>query len=133
MHKKDCIFCKIAQWDIPCVKIWENDKFMAILDIFPSVEWMTVVIPKDHHDSDIVLMEDTDYNDIFLAAKEVVAVLKKWLWVDRVGMIVEWLQVNHAHVKLYPFRDERWFHGSVLPWPQATIEQLQQVAAKILK
>jgi histidine triad (HIT) family protein len=34
----DCIFCKIANGEAPCFKIWENDEFMAFLDIMPNVK-----------------------------------------------------------------------------------------------
>jgi len=32
----DCIFCKIVAGEIPSIKIWENDKFLALLDAFPA-------------------------------------------------------------------------------------------------
>ena len=38
MNKEDCIFCKIARGEIPSNKIWENEKFFAILDIFPNTK-----------------------------------------------------------------------------------------------
>ena len=44
----DCIFCKIAKGEIPSVKIWEDDEFFAILDLFPNTKGMTLVIPKSH-------------------------------------------------------------------------------------
>ena len=38
----DCIFCKIANGEMPSVKIWEDEKFLAILDINPNTEGMTL-------------------------------------------------------------------------------------------
>ena len=73
----DCIFCKIVAGEIPSVKIWENDDFIAILDVFPSVKGMTLVLPKQHHGSDVIAMDDELYSDFFLAAKKVAAILKK--------------------------------------------------------
>jgi histidine triad (HIT) family protein len=35
MINEDCIFCKIAKGEIPCVKIWEDEKHLAFLDLNP--------------------------------------------------------------------------------------------------
>lgn len=124
----DCIFCKIIAWAIPGVKFWENTQFIALLDAFPACRWQTLILPKQHYDSDIFIMDDSMYSALMLATKEVADLLKKWLWVEKIGMVVEWLQVPHAHVKLYPFRwwksFEWWLTGHVL----ADINELQKLA-----
>jgi len=124
----DCIFCKIIAGEIPSIKIWEDKNFIAIFDAFPACQWQTLVLPKQHYDSDIFLMDDDTYTALMLAAKEVTELLKKWLWVEKIGMVVEWLQVPHAHVKLYPFRwgksFEWWLTGHVL----ADINELKKLA-----
>ena len=51
MNNSSCIFCKIAKGEIPSVKIWEDKKHIAILDINPNTEGMTLVIPKKHYES----------------------------------------------------------------------------------
>lgn len=127
----ECIFCKIIAGEIPAVKIWENDSFIAFLDAFPACPWQTLVVPKMHYDSDIFVMDTDIYTSLMLAIKDVVALLKKWLDVDRVGMVVEWLQVPHAHGKLYPF----WWWEPFVWWfsseTMADIATLHQVADKI--
>ncbi len=75
----DCIFCKIAKGEIPSVKIWEDDEFFAILDLFPNTKGMTLVIPKSHYDSDVFEMDDEIYQRFLLAVKKVVRVLEKGL------------------------------------------------------
>ena len=102
-QNEDCLFCKIVKWEIPSFKLRENDKFMAILDIFPNCKWQTLVIAKDHYDSDLFEIEDTEfYLEFMKATKEVVKLLKKWLQTKKVWMILEWMWVNHLHIKLYP-------------------------------
>ena len=99
----DCIFCKIANGESPCFKIWENDEFMAFLDINPNVKWQTLLVPKQHYDSDLFLINDEKfYGRLISATNEVVDMLKKSLKVQRVWMIMEWMGVNHLHLKLYP-------------------------------
>jgi len=99
---KNCIFCKIVRGKIDSAKIWENEEFMAILDVNPNVKGMTLVIPKKHHDSDIFTMLNKDYQQFMLAAKEVAHLLVQSLEVKRVAMVIEGMGVNHAHLKLYP-------------------------------
>lgn len=45
---EDCIFCKIASGEIPSYKLYEDDKFIAFLDISQVTEGHTLVIPKKH-------------------------------------------------------------------------------------
>lgn len=44
----DCIFCKIAQGDIPCTKVYEDDAVLAFEDIHPMAPVHVVIIPKKH-------------------------------------------------------------------------------------
>ena len=76
---QDCIFCKIVAGEIPSVKIWENENFIALLDAFPACKAQTLVLPKKHYDSDIFILDTDSYISLMLATKEVVALLKKGL------------------------------------------------------
>ncbi|MGB8226420.1 MAG: HIT family protein [Sedimentisphaerales bacterium] len=55
MAQKDCIFCKIAAGQIPCIKIYEDKNILAFLDIGPVSDGHTLLVPKEHctklHDS----------------------------------------------------------------------------------
>ena len=73
----ECIFCKILAGEIPSVKIWEDDQFVALLDVFPTCKGQTLVLPKQHYDSDIFIMDDITYTALMVAAKEVTKLLKK--------------------------------------------------------
>ena len=44
----DCLFCKIAAGDIPCTKVYEDDKVLAFKDIAPQAPFHAVIIPKAH-------------------------------------------------------------------------------------
>jgi histidine triad (HIT) family protein len=100
---ENCIFCKIINGEIPCFKIREDEKYRAILDIFPNCEGQTLLISKKHYDSDIFEIQDKEIlKETISAADKVVALLKNKLKVQRVGMIIEGMGVNHLHIKLYP-------------------------------
>jgi len=102
MNKEDCIFCKISRGEIPSYKIWENEKFFAILDIFPNTKGMTLVIPKEHYDSYAFDMPDEVYTEFMLAGKKVGKLLDEKLKVQRTALVMEGMGVNHVHIKLYP-------------------------------
>ena len=44
----DCIFCKIVAGEIPCRKVYENEKVLAFDDIHPMAPIHVILIPKRH-------------------------------------------------------------------------------------
>ena len=145
-----CIFCKIADGTIPSVRIWEDDKHLAFLDINPNVEGMTLVIPKKHFDSYTFDMPTKDNQILMEATKKVAKILERGLKVKRVAMVMEGLGVNHAHIKLYPIHGldekfkEMWAKDKVFfdryegyistqLGPQKNSEELKKTANKILQ
>jgi len=73
VEMSDCLFCKIVSGEIPCDKIYENDKLIAFRDIDPKAPTHILVIPKKHISS-INELEISDQNlagEILLAAKEI--------------------------------------------------------------
>lgn len=44
----DCIFCKIVRGEIPCTKVYEDDKVLAFDDIHPMAPVHVIIIPKQH-------------------------------------------------------------------------------------
>ena len=54
-----CIFCKIAAGDIPCHKIYEDEDFLAFLDIAPASLGHALVVPKRHADDLFALDADS--------------------------------------------------------------------------
>ena len=44
----DCIFCKIANGEIPSTKIYEDDKMLAFRDLDPQAPVHILMIPKEH-------------------------------------------------------------------------------------
>lgn len=51
MNKKDCIFCKIINGEIPSTKIYEDDDVVAFLDISQTTAGHALVVPKNHYDN----------------------------------------------------------------------------------
>jgi diadenosine tetraphosphate (Ap4A) HIT family hydrolase len=130
---ENCIFCKIAKGEIPSVKVWEDDKHLAILDIHPNTEGMTLIITKEHYDSDSTEMPDKPYKELMIASKKVAKLLKKKIKVSRVASVIEGLGVNHIHVKLYPIYPSNEGEGYITTklGPQKSTEELNKIAERI--
>jgi diadenosine tetraphosphate (Ap4A) HIT family hydrolase len=129
---EECIFCKISNGEIPCAKIWEDDKYISFLDINPVTEGMSLVIPKDHKNSDIFKNDQETINEIMQAAKEVSKKLEGALNIERVGVIFEGIEVDHLHVKLIPIKGGEYLK-SILEsnFPKPNSEELYNLASKI--
>lgn len=140
--------CDIAHGKTDVAKIWEDDNFLAVLDINPNTRGMTLVLTKDHHDSYAFDMPDAVYQQLMLASKKVAKILKKGLGVKRVAMVMEGLGINHVHIKLYPlhglskkyediFAEERIFfdkyegYVSTQLGPVADLADLKKLAEEI--
>ncbi len=108
----DCIFCKIVKKEIPSYQIWEDEKHLAFLTIFPNTPGFTVIITKEHYSSYAFDLPDNILTDLVLAAKKVGKLLDEKLDdVGRTGMIFEGFGVNHIHAKLFPMhgtKNEKW-------------------------
>jgi len=110
----NCIFCKIANCEAPCPKIWEDEKHLAFLSIFPNTEGFSVVIPKRHYPSYAFDLPDDVLKELIVAAKKVAKLIDSKLSdVGRTGMIFEGFGVDHVHAKLFPM------HGTKMKeWKQ---------------
>ncbi len=100
---KECVFCRIVKGELPCHKIWEDDKHLAFLSIYPNTEGFTVLITKEHYPSYAFDLPDDVLKDLIIAAKKVAKLLDKKLKdVGRTGIIFEGFGIDHVHAKLFP-------------------------------
>lgn len=108
----DCIFCKIVSGESPSHKIWEDEKHLAFLSIFPNTEGFSVVIPKKHYSSYVFDLPQDVRTDLVEAAGKVAKLLdEKFEDVGRTAMIFEGFGVDHIHAKLFPMHGtkmENW-------------------------
>src|SRR3989338_8367012 len=128
MTNKECIFCKIAKGEIPAVKIWEDEKHLAILDINPINSGHTLLIPKKHTDY-LFDLSDDEYSELMLKAKHLAKLLKNKLEPKRIGVIIEGFLIPHIHVHLVPINK-----GADLSFANAkpaNLEELNKLAEKI--
>jgi histidine triad (HIT) family protein len=103
---EDCIFCKIVKGEIPCFKVYEDDKVLAFEDINPISAGHTLVIPRKHAEN-LWDISGEDLTAVQLAAKKIINGIKDALKPTGVAA----LQLNgrganqvvmHYHLHLIP-------------------------------
>lgn len=95
--QESSIFTQIINGDIPSHKVYEDDKTLAFLNIFPSVPGHTLVVPKvqvDHLDD----LADDDYRAVMDTTRKVMKRIKDVLGTKRACIKVQGFDVPHAHV-----------------------------------
>jgi histidine triad (HIT) family protein len=108
----DCIFCKIIKGEIPCYKVYEDDKFLAFLDIKPLNSGHTLLIPKKHFQ----WVDDVEnYDEYWQLARKLSKIIQKTLNPIIVAKVVYGLGVPHAHIHLIPKFDNDGHLGGINP------------------
>ncbi|MDG1849295.1 MAG: HIT family protein [Flavobacteriales bacterium] len=123
------IFTKIVQGEIPCHKIAETDHFLAFLDVFPLAKGHVLVIPKTETDS-IFDVENQEYANLWVFAKEVARAIEKSIPCKKVGIAVIGLEVPHAHIHLIPLQSVEDINFSK-PKLKLESEELSAIAENI--
>ena len=119
------VFAKIVAGEIPCYKVYEDDKVLAFLDIHPETKGHTLVIPKVEIDK-IYDLDDENYAALMAAAKKIARHMEDVLGARIVWKVVG-TDVPHAHIHLMPL-DEAWKYGKTLELPA---EEMEEIRAKI--
>lgn len=96
------IFSKIIRGDVPCHKVYEDERTLAFLDIHPVQPGHTLVVPKAEVEFAWDLPDD-DYQAVMATAKRVAQRLRTVLGTPYIGEKIEGVDVPHAHVHLIPF------------------------------
>jgi len=80
---ESCIFCKIVRGEIPCSKVYEDDRVLAFDDIHPMAPVHVIVIPKEHIPT---LMDvDAGRTDILASLFGAAQVIAKVKGIDQAG------------------------------------------------
>ena len=131
----DCIFCKIVAGEIPAVKVLDDDKVLAFMDINPACRGHILVVPKNHAEN-IFEISEADLSAVMGAVKRCAVAVKNALGAEGVTV----LQLNgtasdqvvpHLHVHIMP----RWKDDglTVSRWEMKTgdMDELQDIARKV--
>jgi histidine triad (HIT) family protein len=95
----NCIFCKIASGQISSKKVYEDDHYIAFLDINPLNPGHTLLIPKSHHRW---VFDIPSQSDIWSLATKIGLDLKQKLKADYFMYLTAGMEVPHAHIHIIP-------------------------------
>ena len=106
MNKDDCIFCKIANGEIPSATVYEDSICRVILDVNPANKGHALIIPKEHFDN-IYSMDAETAAKIFTIDTEVAKAQKAELNPDGLNILqnngeAAGQTVFHFHMHLVP-------------------------------
>ena len=126
------IFSKIISGEIPSFKIYEDDNFLAFLDINPNALGHTLCIPKKEVDQ-LFDLDDKNLSELIIFSKKVANAIKKAVVCKRVGMSVIGLEVPHVHVHLIPINnmDDMSFDSKISMNESQFIETMNKIKSYI--
>ena len=117
------IFSKIIAGEIPCYKIYEDEKTLAFLDIHPETPGHTLVVPKVEVDK-LYELEMEDYLAVMKTVKILASRMEKVLG-RRTLMKVIGTDVPHAHVHLVSL-DPDYQYGQVVEMTEEEMKEMQK-------
>lgn len=101
----DCLFCKIVNGEIPCLKVYEDDVVLAFLDINPDSDGHTLIIPKKHF-TDLDDIDLETLNHINKVSKDIKKLLEEKLGCEGISLLQNngfVQEIKHYHLHLKPY------------------------------
>lgn len=98
------IFCKIINGEIPSKRLYEDEFVVVILDVNPSSNGHSLVIPKKHY-QDLFDIEEETLNHIMKIARDMALKLKEKLRCEGVTLMQNnglGQDVKHFHLHIIP-------------------------------
>ena len=127
----DSIFTKIIKGEIPCHKVYEDDRTFVFLDIHPVQPGMMLVVPKVQVE-DFMDLPEEDYLALWQTVKKSAKRLRAvYPEKKRIGVQVEGLDVPHVHVKLFPIDSGEEFRSPPDMNKEPDHPALAELAAKL--
>ena len=134
MKKEDCIFCKIANGEIPSRTLYEDDQFRVILDLGPATKGHALILPKEHA-ADIFEISEETASGVLVLAKRMAVKMTQKLHCDGMNLVqnngeAAGQTVPHFHLHMIPRCHN---DGQKINWipGKCTQEELEAVKREI--
>lgn len=111
MKDENCIFCKLANGEIPTATLYEDDDFRVILDAGPASKGHALILPKEHF-KDLYELDDEVASKALVLAKKMIIKLTDVLGCDGYNIVqnngeTAGQTVFHFHIHLIPrYKDD---------------------------
>lgn len=136
MRDDNCIFCKIANGDIPSKTIYEDEDFRVILDLAPAAKGHALILPKSHH-ANLYELPDETASKVMMLAKKMATQITEKLQCDGFNLMqnngeVAGQTVFHFHMHLIPrYKDD----NQTIDWEKGepTQEELEAIRKQIVE
>lgn len=106
MKDNNCIFCKLANGEIPTNTLYEDDDFRVIFDVNPATKGHAIILPKEHY-KDMFELPDETASKVYVLAKKMSTVMKEKFGADGFNIVQNNAEcagqtVFHFHMHLIP-------------------------------
>ena len=130
----DCIFCRIVKGEIPCAKIYEDERVLSFLDIGPISPGHALVLPRAHYTTIFEISEE-DLKACAAAAQKVGRAVFEAVGAQGLNLLQNNFRaagqlVDHIHFHLIPRHSGDGFMTS---WPAKSYPQggLEEMLEKV--
>jgi len=136
MKKDDCIFCKLANGDIPTNVVYEDEDFTVIMDAAPATKGHSLILPKEHY-ANIYELDEEIAGKVFKLAKKLASEMTEKLGCDGFNIVqnngeTAGQTVFHFHMHLIPRYEN---DGQSILWnpTNPSKEEQAEILAKLTK
>ena len=136
MKDCNCIFCKIANGEIPSKTLYEDEQFRVILDLGPATKGHALILPKSHY-KNLYELPDATAADVMKLAKKMAAQMTEKLGCDGFNLVqnnheVAGQTVFHFHMHLIP-RYKNAKNNDMLQWSHETFtpEEMAEICTSL--
>ncbi len=117
MREENCIFCKIANGEIPSKTIYEDDSFRAILDLGPACRGHALIMPKEHY-ANLYELPEEKCGEVMKLARRLADQMRERLDCQGFNLVQNngacaGQTVSHFHLHLIPRYEE---DGQIIGW-----------------
>lgn len=128
------MFCNIASGKLPSFKVFEDDLVLVVMDKFPVIPGQVLLLSKVHHPPGFSQMSSELATVFISVAKKLAGNMISGLGCREITFVIEGLEVDHAHAKLYPVYSKKDYLRDIQkPGKQASDEILEINCHKIRK
>lgn len=135
MKDTNCIFCKIANGEIPSRTLYEDDKFRVILDLGPASKGHALILPKEHY-ANLYELPDETAGEVMKLARKMAVQMTERLGCEGFNLVqnngeLAGQTVFHFHMHLIPRYQE---DGQKIGWKPQEVsqEELEETRKQIV-